>query len=753
MKKNDLKKILLLLLLSGACLISSACQTAPDSGKNETESSQQVDQSSISEKSRAKDDSSGKAEESKSADDSSKVAEKSNPASSAAENQEAAQRKSEIECLLLKKQELKDEGYFSKSNTSYINTYFYNDAVIKDFNSDGHYEMIVEYIVPFSHYSSEQYDPEKETFMSADNNYKDVRVLEIYTVRNNQAVGSGYLDQIRQVFSGAQVLPKYPIPSFTTICYDNTSHDFMIAAQSVMVQHTMRYNTYFYQLDSEGKAQQIHSLLRLNSEDAEDKYKVDQNDVDEALFKSTEKQIYDNQMPVSLEGKDNKSELRTAEDFIRHFKNGKSKKSVDLSEKGSSETLSDGISLSSADETNGLISVVWTSSNPEIAQVDQKGVVTAVAQGSCTITAVLEGKNVAMEEYDISVEDDSGLVSEEGVRLSEERWQMQKQEFQTLSAYCTEHCPVASSYVNRKDVTLLKSVYHIIDIDGDDHLELLVGPIGFADNADNYNDKDKDPYFCIYRIEGDTVIKQSLGDFQATRGNHYQFMVVPEKENGKVVGVKGIQFVNYTTPGYAFQPNDIITHKFQWVRSYGLETQASYSFEVKGSFADLSYDYYDTTNGGQTQYSKEEMNQLLRERHNMQLSTVANSDFRLVPIDENGNNFLSGRSGSYSDYLFYDSDTRLLTFEDIEAMLRRNNCEDDESRKKYLELAINETAAIYGHLFQTDYMKQYFESKAWYTASGWFEKYMSEHNKYSQLSEIEQANVATIEAYLKALEL
>ena len=217
MKKNDLKKILLLLLLSGACLISSACQTAPDSGKNETESSQQVDQSSISEKSRAKDDSSGKAEESKSADDSSKVAEKSNPASSAAENQEAAQRKSEIECLLLKKQELKDEGYFSKSNTSYINTYFYNDAVIKDFNSDGHYEMIVEYIVPFSHYSSEQYDPEKETFMSADNNYKDVRVLEIYTVRNNQAVGSGYLDQIRQVFSGAQVLPKYPIPSFVVI--------------------------------------------------------------------------------------------------------------------------------------------------------------------------------------------------------------------------------------------------------------------------------------------------------------------------------------------------------------------------------------------------------------------------------------------------------------------------------------------------------------------------------------------------------
>ncbi len=745
MKKNEMKKCLLLLLLSGACLLSSACQTAPDSKKIEMEPSQQVDQSSIPEQSKA-------------ADDSSKAAEESTSASSAAEDPEAAVRKSEIECLLLKKQELKEEGYFSKSDNYFTNTYFYNDAVIKDFNLDGHYEMIVEYIVPFAHPSGTEYDPAKDPFIRA-NDMSVVKVLELYTVRSKQAVGSGYLDQIKLVFAGDQAPTKYPVPSYTTICYDSTSHDFMIAAESESVQGTIHYDTYFYQLDAEGKAQQIHHLLHLHSDpysdkNAVDKYKVDQGDVDEAAFKSTKDQMYQNHMPVSFEGKDNKKELRTVEDFISQFQNGKSKKSVKLSGKGSSETLSNGISLSSADETNGLISVVWTSSNPEIAQVDQKGVVTAVAQGSCTITAALEGKNVTIEEYDITVEADSGLVSEEGVRLSEERWQMQQQEFKTLSAYCAQHCPVASNIANTSTKGfLLNSVYHIIDVDGDGHLELLVGPLGYDDQY-NYPDTDTDPYFSIYRIEGDTVKKQSLGQMDAVRGNHYQFMVVPEKENDKVVGVKGIQFVGYFTFNGIVQPGDIITYTFNWVRSDGLESQASYSFEAKGSLDNLSFDYYDTTNGGKTQYSREEMNQLLRERHDLQLESADNSAYQLVPVDERGNNFLSGRSGSYGDYLFYDFDTRLLTFEDLEAMLRRNHCEDVESRTHYLEQARNETAAIYGHSFEPGkYLRQYFDSKPWYIANEDYDEYMHTHNDYSQLSAIEQANVATIKAYMKALNL
>ncbi len=368
-----------------------------------------------------------------------------------------------------------------------------------------------------------------------------------------------------------------------------------------------------------------------------------------------------------------------------------------------------------------------------------------------------EDSGVSSSNPESEEESSASPVSEDGVQQSLQRWETQAAEFDALEAFCRKNLPLAAldASVRTKDNRQLSCSYHIIDTDGDGHLELLVGPSSFFDD-DFINSKDRegieiedDSY--LYRLEDGEVKGQFLMKGMYQRGDHYCYLAVPRKEDGKVVGLEGIQFFYFGTFNGIVQPGDLISYSFQWVRPEGLETQASYSFYAyRSGESSLGFDYYDTTGEEKIEYSSSQMQSLIKERHSLVLEP---SGYTISPIPENGNNVLYKRLGHYSDYLLYDSDTRVLTFEDLEAMLRRNHCTDDVSRKKYLELARNEPAAIYGHAFGTPYMKDYFESKPWYTATGEMEAYIEQHDGHSQLSEIEQANIALIEAYESLLGL
>lgn len=190
--KTTRKSLLLCLLLSAACLLPAGCQL---SLTGEQQEPPPKTTSSKSERTDTRKDSD------------TAVTSKGSPKkpsdpdeSSSAAPEEDPEGLREIECLLRKKEALKAEKYFSKT-AGYVSTYFYNDAVIKDFNRDGHYEMVVSYVSPFGMDSTlfESYDPEKEAFLHW------VSVYELYTVLGNEAVGSGYLDDLKTIYAGPSV--------------------------------------------------------------------------------------------------------------------------------------------------------------------------------------------------------------------------------------------------------------------------------------------------------------------------------------------------------------------------------------------------------------------------------------------------------------------------------------------------------------------------------------------------------------------
>lgn len=86
------------------------------------------------------------------------------------------------------------------------------------------------------------------------------------------------------------------------------------------------------------------------------------------------------------------------------------------------------------------------------------------------------------------------------------------------------------------------------------------------------------------------------------------------------------------------------------------------------------------------------------------------------------------------DYVLPDSDTRLLTDEDVSGLSAYD-----------LYLARNEIFARHGRMFENEDLKIYFESKDWY--HGTISPQEFDANMTSRLSDVEQANIEMIKKY------
>lgn len=134
--------------------------------------------------------------------------------------------KSDLSVLLRKKNELKNNVYFIRNGffekrdengkilydsegkpvmeerKTVHNTYYYCDALIRDINHDGSYEMIVKYFVPPSNLMEGTVDQIRKKHNS--NEYLYVIAYDIYTVQNGEAVSGGCFDITGTVFEGQQ---------------------------------------------------------------------------------------------------------------------------------------------------------------------------------------------------------------------------------------------------------------------------------------------------------------------------------------------------------------------------------------------------------------------------------------------------------------------------------------------------------------------------------------------------------------------
>lgn len=94
----------------------------------------------------------------------------------------------------------------------------------------------------------------------------------------------------------------------------------------------------------------------------------------------------------------------------------------------------------------------------------------------------------------------------------------------------------------------------------------------------------------------------------------------------------------------------------------------------------------------------------------------------------------AGSEVSDSDYIFPNSDTKRLT-------------DDEVSGKSKAELRIgrNEIMARHGRIFDSEDLKEHFESKSWYNGTVSPEEF--DKNMDSRLNEVERANIEMIKKY------
>lgn len=96
-----------------------------------------------------------------------------------------------ITILTNKKNELKEQKNFTYDTTGDIKMgrLYYCDAVIKDFDADGNYEMVVKYVTTPALPGSKEYNDPDET-----HNFDVFNVVyDWYTIQDGQAVSSGHL--------------------------------------------------------------------------------------------------------------------------------------------------------------------------------------------------------------------------------------------------------------------------------------------------------------------------------------------------------------------------------------------------------------------------------------------------------------------------------------------------------------------------------------------------------------------------------
>ena len=401
---------------------------------------------------------------------------------------------------------------------------------------------------------------------------------------------------------------------------------------------------------------------------------------------------------------------------------------------------------------SGCITFQIGNSGSEIEQ-NSKGV---SAQDSLIESSIHDsGYSEEPSENNNESSDDEAVLKAEQfeaeVKAAEEKYQTLRTEHKLLLDYCREYYYLATENVREVNSLDLNrnTAYFILDYDLDGHYEMFVsGPTYYDNYAKSEAEQAPYTYNTLFDIENGIVRKFVTDEELCVRGQGYHLLALPKYDNGKVTGIKGFRYMRFAHPGFiALQLNDSEGYIFKSFDNMDFSVEHDYWFTVKGiSEGDhkLVYNWEYSLDESPVKLSD------IQRNAKAEYGLIFTSDNGIAPIPENGDNFLITKTGSYDDYIFYDSDTRLLTKADLEAMLRRNNCNDDRSKKLYLELAENEMAARYGYkLKNTKTFKDYFEKLDWYNTRtvDLYTRYAENNNSESPLGAIERANVALIDEY------
>ena len=364
---------------------------------------------------------------------------------------------------------------------------------------------------------------------------------------------------------------------------------------------------------------------------------------------------------------------------------------------GTSDSVSDSqnkVSLRSQQESSQVESADDTAEQSATAGKD-----------SALTSSQTEDKPESSEQSNEQSKTDQTFENE--VTAAEERWQNLNTELEKLRLYWEDH------YSHRP--------CYLFDLNQDGHMEMFVGAPYFPDP--NLTEENT---ICV--LENDTVKEYVVGEYVGLRWKSYDIGFIPQKENGIVTGIDYVYFRTQYSP--AVGDKSLSFHRFE---GFSLQLEKRYIIYEKSN-TDQGWDYYIYD----TQVSYSEFQSDVKRNYDL----IFTKENQFQPNEDTGDNrFLlyESNSGYFDDYLLYESNTRLLTKADLEAMLRRNHCDDDHSKKLYLELARNEIMVRHGvKLENTQELKSYFEKKKWYGNT---------NGRGIVINELEKANNYLIEAY------
>lgn len=310
---------------------------------------------------------------------------------------------------------------------------------------------------------------------------------------------------------------------------------------------------------------------------------------------------------------------------------------------GETKKLSEKVIFNEKDK----LTVNWTSSDSNVATVSNDGTVKAVKNGSCTISAKVNGLKYNIAEYNIKVNSEENLYFDYVKQL--------------------QHY---DRYIG----------YKIIDLDGDGTKELVVKDWDEDSISGDTN------YLYVYNVKNGTVVeknKLSLNESLSGRVYYDPYMYLAMRSDGSIYvwSLCGINDVTFYIRKYIYINGEFIKESSTECKSGDVEDNIKKFKEESLPFLNIN--------------SQKE------------------------------------------DYMFYDSDIRLLTDNELK------NLSKDE-----LQYAINEIYARYGYDFKTSEIKEEFERKSWYS-NLYTNPNITPTHGYEKQNIIEDKNIKKILEYEK----
>ncbi|MDD6489381.1 MAG: YARHG domain-containing protein [Clostridia bacterium] len=301
------------------------------------------------------------------------------------------------------------------------------------------------------------------------------------------------------------------------------------------------------------------------------------------------------------------------------------------------------------------LKITWSSSDDNVATVDNDGNVTAKNSGSCTVSAKLEGLDESIAEYTIRVRTNDEILKTAAMQFAKEKYK--------------EYALADIDDDGEKELVLKGQVAD----SSDDELIVYEYQNGNFNKSDNYVIMtDFTTFYSKIKIyKNKLYVAIRGGDSQYDDGKYYDY-IYEYKEN-KFTETKKLNWSGILNGIQPFSAEE--TQKI-------LDINSSSNRTVSEVLASNSWKINDKD------VTPDELEKEVKKYENY-------PDLIFTPYNTQP-----------SDYIFFDSDVRYLTDNEVKKL--------DSTDIKY---AINEIYARHGYIFKDEELRNYFHEKSWYSGS------------------------------------